>query len=407
MPEEFSTSLGELTKQGILQLGDGYRTKRSELGLTGVPILRVAEVLDGRIDPTFTDYIREEFRPAFNKKASAPGDILVTTKGTVGRIARVRKSDPQFVYSPQLCFFRVLDESLIDPRWLYQWFRSTEFMTQAAKVQHQTDMAPYINLADLRAMRISIPSMHQQRGISEALEAFDEKIINNERMASLSSELSALHFSEALAQGPHEMCRVEDVAEVFDGPHATPQKTLDGPWFLSISSLRSGRMDLNKSAHLSEEDFAKWTRRVRPVAGDLLFSYETRLGEAALMPDGIRACLGRRMGLLRPKRDSIAPVVLLHTYLGAEFQELIHRRKISGATVERISLKELPNWPIKVPVRNGTRRLAELLGTLHTQVVAAESESRRLALLRDALASKLMSGQIIVREADKVMEGAL
>src|SRR5689334_17397679 len=102
MPEEFSTSLGELTKQGILQLGDGYRTKRSELGLTGVPILRVAEVLDGRIDPTFADHIREEFRPAFHKKASAPGDILVTTKGTVGRIARVRKSDPEFVYSPQL-----------------------------------------------------------------------------------------------------------------------------------------------------------------------------------------------------------------------------------------------------------------------------------------------------------------
>jgi type I restriction enzyme S subunit len=80
---------------------------------------------------------------------------------------------------------------------------------------------------------------------------------------------------------------IGDIAEVFDGPHATPKKLDTGPHFLSISSLEKGRLDLSKSAFLSEEDFKKWAKRVTPKEGDLLFSYETRLGEAALMPAGV------------------------------------------------------------------------------------------------------------------------
>ena len=79
-----------------------------------------------------------------------------------------------------------------------------------------------------------------------------------------------------------------------------PHKTDTGPWYLSISSLQNGRLVLDESAHLSEEDFVRWTRRITPQVGDVLFSYETRLGEAALMPDGVRGCLGRRMRYSTP-----------------------------------------------------------------------------------------------------------
>ena len=90
--------------------------------------------------------------------------------------------------------------------------------------------------------------------------------------------------------GNSNIVRIGDIAEVFDGPHATPKKIDVGPFFLSISSLENGQLDLSKSAHISDEQFEKWTRRVTPREGDVLFSYETRLGEAALMPGGIKEC---------------------------------------------------------------------------------------------------------------------
>lgn len=167
-------------------------------------------------------------------------------------------------------------------------------------------------------------------------------------------------------------CQIGEIAQVFDGPHATPEKTSEGPWFLSISSLDRGRLVLAESAHLSEEEFAKWTRRVTPQPGDVLFSYETRLGDAALMPEGVRACLGRRMGLLRPNRSRVLPEFLLLAYLAPEFQETIRSRRIHGATVDRIPLVDLPAWPISIPCLSEQARIAEVLGALDDKIAINE-----------------------------------
>jgi len=120
------------------------------------------------------------------------------------------------------------------------------------------------------------------------------------------------------------MTTIGRVAEVYDGPHATPKKIKQGPYFLSISSLENGTLDLSKSVHLSEQDFVKWTKRVTPKEGDVLFSYETRLGDAALMPPSVKACLGRRMGLLRPDTEKVIPEYLLYAYLAPAFQGVLN-----------------------------------------------------------------------------------
>jgi type I restriction enzyme, S subunit len=163
--------------------------------------------------------------------------------------------------------------------------------------------------------------------------------------------------------------RLGELAEVYDGPHATPAKTESGPIFLGISNLSSGRLDLSNTEHLSEEDFERWTRRVTPQAGDIVFSYETRLGEAALIPIGLRCCLGRRMGLLRARPGRADSRFLLYAYLGREFQETLRSRTVPGSTVDRIPLIDLPDFPIRVPARvEEQRAIAHILGTLDDKV---------------------------------------
>ncbi len=161
---------------------------------------------------------------------------------------------------------------------------------------------------------------------------------------------------------------IGEIAAIFDGPHATPKKTESGPYFLSISSLEKGRLNLLKSARLSDADYKRWTKRVTPEKGDLLFSYETRLGEAALMPGGIKACLGRRMGLLRPKRDRIIPQYLLYAYLSPAFQQMIVSNTVRGATVDRIALNELPDFNIRIPSIEEQVKVAGLLETIDAKI---------------------------------------
>lgn len=177
-----------------------------------------------------------------------------------------------------------------------------------------------------------------------------------------------------------------DLGQLFDGPHATPTRVSEGPYFLNISSLKSGRLDLSESDHVSDDDFAKWTRRVTPRENDLLFSYETRLGEAALMPPGVEACLGRRMALLRPDPGVIVPRYLLYLYLSPGFQRIIATHTIHGATVPRIGLATMPEWEVEIPSLDDQRAIAEVLG---------------------ALDDKIAANQLVIRLLDKIGESAV
>lgn len=156
--------------------------------------------------------------------------------------------------------------------------------------------------------------------------------------------------------------------EIYDGPHATPKKIDRGPVFLSISSLTNGRIDLSESAHLSETDFKKWTRRVTPQKEDLVFSYETRLGEAALIPDGLRCCLGRRMALIRPYRELLDPQFFLYYFLSPALQNEIRRYTICGSTVERLALADIRKFRIKVPPLSEQKAIAEILCALDAKI---------------------------------------
>ena len=179
---------------------------------------------------------------------------------------------------------------------------------------------------------------------------------------------------------------IESIAQgIFDGPHATPKKTATGPIFLGISSLVGGRLDISQSEHLSEADFVKWTRRVTPRAGDLVFSYETRLGEAALVPDGLRCCLGRRMALIRPNPSKVDSRFLLYAYLGPQFQETLRQRTVHGSTVDRIPLIDFPSFQIQMPPLDEQRRIAAVLGALDDKIELNRKMNRTLEAMAQAL----------------------
>jgi type I restriction enzyme S subunit len=185
--------------------------------------------------------------------------------------------------------------------------------------------------------------------------------------------------------GEWKTFRLGDIVEIFDGPHATPKKTDSGPVFLGIWNFSNGRLDLSETEHLSENDFERWSRRVTPSAGDIVFSYETRLGEAAAIPPNLKCCLGRRMGLLRPKNRSIDSRFLLYAYLGPEFQDTIRERTIHGSTVDRIPLVELPEFPIRIPDIAEQRVIANVLGSLDDKIELNRKMNETLEAMARAL----------------------
>jgi type I restriction enzyme, S subunit len=173
--------VNELIERGKLFVGDGYRAKNEELTNSGLPFARASNINNG-FRFIGADRFPEENLGRVGNKVSQPGDVVFTSKGTVGRFGFVRPETPRFVYSPQLCFWRSLDTEVIDPRFLYYWMSGREFYLQFTGVAGQTDMADYVSLTDQRGMHITLPSIGEQRGIAKSLGSLDDKIEINRRM---------------------------------------------------------------------------------------------------------------------------------------------------------------------------------------------------------------------------------
>ena len=121
---------------------------------------------------------------------------------------------------------------------------------------------------------------------------------------------------------------IQDIySALYDGPHATPKPSETGPIFLGIGNLTDdGHLDVGEVRHIGEEDFPKWTKRVLPRAGDIVFTYEATLNRYAIIPQGFRGCLGRRLALIRPDSRKIDTRFLFYYFFGKECSA---RRRVS------------------------------------------------------------------------------
>jgi len=166
---------------------------------------------------------------------------------------------------------------------------------------------------------------------------------------------------------------------LYDGPHATPKPSDSGPVFLGIKNVTDdGRLDLSEIRHIAEEDYATWTRRVEPRPGDLVFTYEATLNRYALIPQGFRGCLGRRMALLRTDPRRVDVRFLLYYFFTGEWRAVIKKNMLTGATVDRIPLTNFPDFPVSVPPLPVQRRIADILSAYDELI---ENSQRRIQLL--------------------------
>jgi type I restriction enzyme S subunit len=166
---------------------------------------------------------------------------------------------------------------------------------------------------------------------------------------------------------------------LFDGPHATPKPADAGPVFLGIKNVTDdGQLDLADIRHIAEDDFSKWTRRVKPESGDLVFTYEATLNRYAIIPHGFRGCLGRRMALIRPDPRKVDTRFLLYYFFTDEWRAIIKKNMLTGATVDRIPLTTFPDFPVTVPPLPIQRRISGILSAYDDLI---ENSQRRIGVL--------------------------
>jgi len=428
----------ELIADGKLAIGDGYRAKNSELADEGLPFARAGNI-DGGFHFEDCDHFPEADLAKVGDKISRPGDVVFTSKGTVGRMAWVRPTTPRFVYAPQLCFWRSLDDSVIDSRWLYYWMRGDEFRPQMLGVKGQTDMADYVSLSDQRRMTITLPEVDAQRAVAAVLGSLDDKIEQNRRTARALERLARAIFRawfvdfepvkskaagatsfpsmpqavfDALPTtftdsdlGPvpegWEVKSATEVAQVAIGktpPRKEPQwfstDPTNVPWVSIADMGSSGVFVRGTSEYLTPEAIDRYSVRRIP-SGSVLFSFKLTVGRVAIA-DG-RITSNEAIAHFVPTRPDAIGSEYLFCYL-AEYDhtQLGSTSSIATAT----NSKAVKAMPVLVPPEHVSSVFTTFARPIFDCLRAALRENDQLGALRDYLLPKLMSGQVPVEVGD-------
>jgi len=167
----------------------------------------------------------------------------------------------------------------------------------------------------------------------------------------------------------------------FDGPHATPDPSDVGAVFLGIKNIREeGGIDLSDIRYISEEEYPRWTKRVIPEEGDIVFSYEATLHRYALIPSGFRGCLGRRMALIRVNKEILDSSYLYYYFLSPYWRAFVETVKVAGATVDRISIIDFPKYKVCIPPLSTQKKIAKILSAYDDLI---ENNNKRINLLEE------------------------
>ncbi len=422
------SSLADLARGGVLSFGDGYRTMQSELGSAGFPILRVSQVADGFIRPTSSmEWVRQEFRRSIGPKLSRPDDVVLTTKGTFGRRAYVRPEDADYVYSPQVCWFRVVDPARIDPRYLYSWLGSSDFANQARGMKSSTDMADYLSLGDLARVSVPLPSLPEQRAIAHVLGTLDDKIELNRRMnetlESIARNLFKSWFVDfdpvrAKSQGrdpglpPHLADLFPDafegsaLGEIPNGwrvgkagelavltrdacaPGDFPEETFD---HFSIPAFDDGRMPkVESGASIKSNKF------LVPAESVLVSKLNPRIPRI-WMPslDGPHRAICSTEFLVALPRAGVSREFLLCLFSSDAFASVFETLATgTSGSHQRVRPEGFLAIDVVIPGQQLVRQFTNAVQPALARIDRSRAESNSLSALRDTLLPRLVSGQL-------------
>jgi type I restriction enzyme S subunit len=385
------------------------------------------------IDFRRAEHINEAARRRITKGIGAPGDIIFSHKGTVGKLARAREDSPPFVCSPQTTFWRAIDKQRLDARFLYAFMRSKAFKLQWAARKGETDMADYVSLTAQRRLLIPLPDIKEQQVIGDVLQPIEDQILENRRLGKSVHDLAERLFRSwfvdfdlfsgngALAGETELYRRLRALARV-DASVTGLRRPPDGWTQLSLNKIAhyqngiamqrfpptddGGFLPVLKIAQLRDGSIEnadqvtdKLSNKVIVENGDVVFSWSGSLL--------VRIWCGGRAGLnqhLFKVTSNQFPRWFYYFWTRvhlSDFRAIAADKRTTMGHIKRNHLSDALTW---VPDSRFIEAVDEVLAPMLERSIVCELQSRRLEALRDFVVRALMSGEVALDWQTTVLE---
>jgi type I restriction enzyme S subunit len=310
----------------------------------GHPVVRIQNVCD---NPEDFVYWPGEYNPRYLVNN---GDFLLSLSGNVKLVEW--KSGTALLNQRVV---KLLPSSNFDRRWFY-WIINRAIGEIERMAKHA--VIANVSLTDLKDLKIPrIKDKKEQKRIAAILDKTDAIRRKRQQAIQLSDEFLRSVFLDMFGdpivntkKWPIEPLE-SFCSDVVDCPHSTPKYSNGKTTFpcLRSSDLQDGHLVFETTKYVDENVYRDRIARITPMQGDIIYCREgARLGNLAIVPEGLTPCLGQRTMLFRVDQNEATPNFLL-TLLNNNGIKNEVSKKIIGAAAPRVNVKDLKEFQIIKP----------------------------------------------------------
>lgn len=136
----------------------------------GIPYIRIGDMQKGTIVKSSLKYVPTSKVGDLSKAIVQPGDILFSTRGTIGKVAIVPEIMPKAIAASQIAILKA-NGRIINPEYLH-------IILESALVKRQVEpliigsIIRYFSIRDLRRLKVPVPPLSRQSEIVKKIEHF-------------------------------------------------------------------------------------------------------------------------------------------------------------------------------------------------------------------------------------------
>ena len=343
-------------------------------------------------------FITEEKDRSLNKGKLQRGDIVYTTRGTVGNAAFYSNAVPyeNIRINSGMVIFRC-DDEVINNSFLYQILKSAHYRHYFKSFCTGTAQ-PQLPIKNLKNITVNIPARIKQDRIANCLSAYDDLIENNQKQIKLLEEAAQRLYKEWFVD--LRFPGHEDVQIVDSVPEGWRKVTLS-----EISDVIMGQSPKSEFYNKDKEGLpfhqGVGSYGNRFVKDDTYSTSYTRIAEAGSILFSVRAPVGR-LNITKNKivigrgLSAINHKEHLQSFLFYLLKERFFKEDMvgNGSIFASISKNELLGQEFIVPSSSLQRKFDSIASSIDRQIDNLDRKISLFTEARDRLLPKLMSGEI-------------
>ena len=343
-----------------------------------------------------TQFITKERDALLRKGKLSRGDIVLTTRGTVGQFAFY--SDDVLYDNIRINSGMVLLRNNNDNLLNSYFFKACKSfqISRQIKIVAFGSAQPQLTVKEINKIKISLPAKPEQQKIAAFLTAVDNKIEQLSKKQELLDEykkgLMQQIFSQAIRFKADDGCDFPDweeksLGELFNyknGGSFENEVVKDGLYnLITLNSITIDGELKNEHKKINSFDNSLKINDLIMVLSDV--AHGNFLGLTAIIPEDNSYVLNQRMGALKSK--GLNNVVFLRLLIN--YNQKYFKLHGQGSSQQNLSKGDILKFELLLPNRNEQQKIANFLSSIDTKIEQVGKQLRESKQFKKALLQQM------------------